>query len=165
MSLPKEELQQKILEELQKNPIVSYACKQHGVARSTLYRWLEEDSSFKNAFKLATKLGKTSILDLAKLRIIKLLNSQDERVSLETAKFYINKYDPEIVRRNKKQRNLDNKVKEVQVEIVNKESQYLKEILEFAKKNPSKLVGSEEEYQQEIEKIIQRVRNSEQKTS
>jgi len=165
MSLPKEELQKKILEELQKNPIVSYTCKQNGVARSTLYRWLEEDKSFKLAFQKATKLGKASILDLAKLRLIKLLSSQDERVSLDTAKFYINKYDPEIIRRNKKQRNLDDKVKEVQVEIVNKESQYLKEILEFAKKNPSKLVSNEEEYQQELEKIIQRIRSSEQKTS
>lgn len=134
MSLPKEELQKNILEDLTKNPVVSYICKQHGVSRSTIYRWLEDDDDFHDKYRQAIKFGKESILDVAKMKLFKLMNSPDERVTLDAVKFYINRYDSTGYRFGKIQAEEDD-YRKIQIEIVKSQKECLSEMLEASKQS------------------------------
>jgi len=64
-----------LIEELEKNPIISFACKKAGFARATYYRWTEENEKFNEATKKALEKGVFSINDLAVAQLILLIRN------------------------------------------------------------------------------------------
>ena len=154
MSLEKEKLQKKIIEKLRENPIVSYACKQTGLSRTTLYRWLEDDALFKKAYQRAIKLGKINITEVAKLKLMGLMNSPDQKIALDTVKFYLNMYDPEITKRRWFLAGTKSNRDSLERESANKEIEKLQEMFEYLKTCPSdKMIGSQEEADAETAKM------------
>lgn len=98
MAKNQDKVKKKLLEELEKAPIIQYACQKAGVSRSTFYRWVEEDDAFNKASKEALDRGIDSINDLAESKLISNLKDghfgsitfwlrhNHERYKLRTAK-------------------------------------------------------------------------------
>ncbi len=70
MSKNQKKIKQKILDELEKIPIVGMACQRAGIGRSTYYRWLEDDAEFQNKAEVALNLSCQAINDLAESKLI-----------------------------------------------------------------------------------------------
>lgn len=66
-----------LLEQLRKTPIVQVACNHAGVARSTYYRWFNEDKDFKQKAEEALSEGVKLINDLAESKLIANINEQN----------------------------------------------------------------------------------------
>ena len=64
----------KLLEQLERYPIVQVACERCGIGRATYYKWREDDQTFKTAADIALKAGVNFINDLAESKL--LLNMQ-----------------------------------------------------------------------------------------
>lgn len=60
-----------LIEQLNKIPIIQIACEKLGVARSTLYRWRDEDKEFEQKTIEALDRGKMLINDMAESKLIK----------------------------------------------------------------------------------------------
>ena len=67
----------KLVERLQKMPIVEIACKQSGVPRSTYYRWRQSDVEFANQCDEAIALSTESINDLAESQLIAAIKDKN----------------------------------------------------------------------------------------
>lgn len=65
-----EKIKQDIIVQLQKTPIIEYACKNTGVGRSTFYRWRKDDESFANDIDQALTKGRLLINDMAESQLI-----------------------------------------------------------------------------------------------
>jgi hypothetical protein len=64
-----------LLEQLLKTPIVQIACEKTGIARSTYYRWLDDDDEFNNKIKEAIRKGKSLINDMAESKLISAIQN------------------------------------------------------------------------------------------
>lgn len=70
MAKNQERIKKKLLEELEKIPIVQYACQKVGISRSTYYRWIEDDKKFSSDADDAQQKGVEIINDMAESKII-----------------------------------------------------------------------------------------------
>lgn len=77
----------KILEALKATPVISMACAKTGIARATLYRWLNSDPEFKQRVNRAIKLGNRSVDDLAYGKLIQKIKDG----SLGAITFYLSR--------------------------------------------------------------------------
>ncbi len=93
MSLNQNEIKKKIIDKLQNNPIIGHACKNAGVARSTFYRFREEDKDFDKAIKEAQRIGRAVTCDAAESKILNLINSDNEDIALKASKTVLNTYN------------------------------------------------------------------------
>lgn len=59
-----------LIEQLKKIPIVQIACEKIGIARSTVYRWRNEDLEFDNQLTESLHKGKSLINDMAESKLI-----------------------------------------------------------------------------------------------
>jgi len=64
-----------LLEQLLKTPIVQIACEKTGIARSTYYRWLDDDDEFNNRIREAIRKGKSLINDMAESKLISAIQN------------------------------------------------------------------------------------------
>jgi len=90
MSLPRAKIKKQLIEEAKSNHLVSYLCHKSGIARATFYRWVEDDKKFAREIKNAQKLGRHAICDLAESKIMQLVKSPNENVSLNASKYILN---------------------------------------------------------------------------
>lgn len=65
-----EKQKESLIEQLSKAPIIQIACEKLGVARSTIYRWRDEDPKFENRLAEAIGRGRLLINDLAESKLI-----------------------------------------------------------------------------------------------
>lgn len=65
-----EKLKMKVIEELDKIPVVEVAVKKAGASSSTYYRWLQDDREFAKAAGLALENGVARINDIAESKVI-----------------------------------------------------------------------------------------------
>lgn len=72
-----EKEKQKIIELLQKTPIVHIVCEKTGVSRATYYRWRKEDADFATKTDDALSQGSNLINDLAESQLIARIREQD----------------------------------------------------------------------------------------
>jgi len=93
MSLNQEEIKKRVIDKLQNNPIIGHACKNIGVARSTFYRFREEDADFNMAVKKAQRIGRAVTCDAAESRILSLINSDNEDITLKASKTILGTYN------------------------------------------------------------------------
>ena len=61
---------QKLLAELEKTPIVQFACSKAGISRATYYRWRDEDEVFKISANKALQESRVITNDLAEAQLI-----------------------------------------------------------------------------------------------
>lgn len=63
-----------ILEILHDTPIVHFACKKVGIARSTFYRWIHDDKAFESLVIAAMDEGIQRINDMGEAKLIALIS-------------------------------------------------------------------------------------------
>lgn len=68
---------QLMLEQLKKTPVVQIACEKTGVARSTYYRWREEDPDFTNQADKALSEGVALVNDLAESQLLSAIKDRN----------------------------------------------------------------------------------------
>jgi hypothetical protein len=66
-----------IIAQLQKTPIVQFACERTGVGRSTYYSWRAKDIIFARAADRALEAGRFLINDLAESKLMSLLQGSN----------------------------------------------------------------------------------------
>ncbi len=65
-----------ILVQLRKMPILQIACERAGIARSTYYRWREEDEEFRKPADEAIAEGEALITDMTESQLISLIRDK-----------------------------------------------------------------------------------------
>lgn len=88
----KTRIKKQILEKLTKNFTISSVCHAVGIDRKTFYRWIEEDSNFKQQAYENIQECKKDVTDLATTRLIQQIDSGN----LTAVMFWLNNKDPEI---------------------------------------------------------------------
>lgn len=68
-------LEADFLDQLEKTPIISVACKKTGLSRQTIYRWKNIDPKFAQKIIKGITLGIDSVSDLAESQIIQLIKN------------------------------------------------------------------------------------------
>ena len=81
---------EEIIEFLRTTPVIAVACAKAGLARATLYRWLEADQKFAQQVKDALKTGNRNVDDLAYSKLIKKIKDE----SLGAITFYLGRRHP-----------------------------------------------------------------------
>lgn len=66
-----------LLEQLKKVPILSVACEKVGIARSTVYRWKEQNKKFAKAMEEAMVEGEALINDMSEAGLISLIKERN----------------------------------------------------------------------------------------
>lgn len=61
---------QKMVEYLERTPVVESACSKLGIVRSTHYRWMESEPEYKNAVERALERGRSVVDDVAESHLI-----------------------------------------------------------------------------------------------
>lgn len=67
---------EKMLEHLQKMPIVQVACERASVGRATYYRWREKDARFRAAADEAMLEGEKLITDMSESQVVSLIRDK-----------------------------------------------------------------------------------------
>lgn len=119
-----EKQKESLIEQLNRVPIIQIACEKLGIARSTIYRWRNEDSEFEDKLTEAIRRGRLLINDLAESKLISAIQNGSlsaviywlkhnhsnyrerkpplEPEDIEPIKVVISQYDPNDVEGNKK---------------------------------------------------------------
>ncbi|MEI6228973.1 MAG: hypothetical protein WCP11_03050 [Candidatus Saccharibacteria bacterium] len=77
MSTKQIRAKKKILEQLEKIPIIEIALQKASVPRSTYYRWANDDPDFKEAAEEAQEKGYLAINDVAESKLIQKIKDGD----------------------------------------------------------------------------------------
>lgn len=80
----------KILGLLRENPNLQRACKKAGIARSTLYRWMEENVDFRDDVRDAQEIGQDTMNDYVEAKLMENIQNNIQR-SIE---FYLRHNSP-----------------------------------------------------------------------
>lgn len=159
-----EEQKKRLIEKLQNNPLISYACKSINISRSTFYRWKEEDDEFKTAVKKSQMMGRAIICDAAESKLLNLLNSFNEETVFKVAKFLLLHLHPVYKNSNESVQYQRSKFKdeilrekEKSAEIIETAINLLKLLMENGR---SELKGEQSEYDKiKKEKDIEEIKN------
>lgn len=68
---------QLMLEQLKKTPVVQIACEKTGIARSTFYRWKEEDKEFAKEADHALAEGVALVNDMAESQLLSAIRDRN----------------------------------------------------------------------------------------
>ncbi len=63
-------LENRFIEELERVHIISLACKNVGLSRQTIYRWMDNDPKFRQRVHDAIEMGVESVCDLAESKMV-----------------------------------------------------------------------------------------------
>lgn len=102
MAHRKKPKQAQILKELEKTPIMSAACKRAGLARSTMYRWMNEDEEFAEEVHNAMDIGADLVNDMAESQVINGIKEGKQGYVTFWLKHNHAKYKPRTSRHSRK---------------------------------------------------------------
>lgn len=68
---------QLMLEQLKKTPVVQICCEKLGIARSTYYRWRDEDSEFAKQADTAMSDGVALVNDMAESQLLSAIRDRN----------------------------------------------------------------------------------------
>jgi hypothetical protein len=77
--MKKQQISQKVLDELSELPNVSLICKKLNISRQTFYRWKKEDPDFADEIENSLTCGIESISDLAESKLIENIKGGKQR--------------------------------------------------------------------------------------
>lgn len=80
------------LEQIRKIPIIQVACEKVGVARSSVYRWRDEDEEFRKSLKEALAEGEALINEMSESQLISLIRDK----SWQAISFWLRKRNPKF---------------------------------------------------------------------
>ena len=66
----------KLIEQFKKIPILQIACERAGVSRATYYRWLEDDSIFRDSAVAAIAEGESFLSDKSEGQLVTLIGEK-----------------------------------------------------------------------------------------
>ncbi len=124
MSRDQKLYKERLLEQLQKTPIVEAACKKIGLPRSTYYRWRKDDEDFADACDETIELSIGRINDLAESQLINAIKEQNMSAITFWLKHHHSGY------RNKLQ--IDARVSSVQQELTPEQAEIVSNALRLA---------------------------------
>lgn len=124
MSRDQSAYKKRLLEQLQKTPIVEAACKKIGLPRSTYYRWRKDDEGFADACDETIELSVGRINDLAESQLINAIKEQNMSAITFWLKHHHKGY------RNKLQ--IDARVSSVQQELTPEQAEIVSNALRLA---------------------------------
>ena len=75
----------KILGFLRENPNIQRACKKAGIARSTLYRWMEDNITFRDDVRNAQEIGQDTMNDYVETKLLENIQNNNQR----SVEFYL----------------------------------------------------------------------------
>ncbi len=75
--MKKHRVAEKFLKELEKGPIVEFACSKVGISRQSVYRWRDDDPEFRKKMDAILFLGRGMINDLGESQLISLIKAKD----------------------------------------------------------------------------------------
>lgn len=78
-----------LIEILNENPLVTYACKKVGIGRNTFYRWVRSNPDFKREVEHALSLGRGQWVDTAEAALMKAIRDGN----LGAIKFFLTHND------------------------------------------------------------------------
>ncbi len=79
MALNKRKALKELVRELEKNYLLQRACNKLGLARSTVYRWMQEDQEFAAAIHRAQAIGRRYMSDFVESKLLKNVENQEQR--------------------------------------------------------------------------------------
>jgi len=82
----------KILEELEKTPLVQFACEKVGISRNTFYRWMKEDTSFRKRVSESISLGTGVVNDFAVSNVLTSIQNKDPIMT----KYWLDRRHPDF---------------------------------------------------------------------
>lgn len=80
------------LEQIRKIPIIQVACEKVGVARSSVYRWRDEDEEFCKELEKALTEGEALINEMSESQLISLIREK----SWQAISFWLRKRSPKF---------------------------------------------------------------------
>ena len=84
----------KLLESFKTIPIIEISCKRNSIARATYYRWLENDSTFRQAAMEALEEGENFISDKSEAQLIALIGEKN----LGAIKHWLDNHHPKYLK-------------------------------------------------------------------
>lgn len=75
--MKKEKVQNKLIEELERTPIISVACEKVDISRNTFYRWIQEDTKFLKQVNEAMDKGIGLVSDFAESNVLSGIKNKD----------------------------------------------------------------------------------------
>lgn len=91
-----EENKSKLIELLQKTPIVQVVCEKSGVSRATYYRWRSEDKKFREESDKALKEGIEMINDMAESQLLSSIRDKNMTAIIFWLKNHHQSYIPKL---------------------------------------------------------------------
>lgn len=72
--MKRRDYENRFIEELERVHIISLACKNVGLSRQTVYRWMKYDSKFEQRVYKAIEMGIESVCDLAESKTVSAID-------------------------------------------------------------------------------------------
>lgn len=72
----------RLLEELEKTPLVQVACDKIGISRNTFYRWMKEDQEFLERAQESISLGTGRVNDVAISNVLSGIQARDSKYTM-----------------------------------------------------------------------------------
>lgn len=90
--MKKDRTKELFLAQIRKIPIIQVACEKVGVARSSVYRWRDEDEEFNKALEEALAEGEALINEMSESQLISLIREK----SWQAISFWLRKRSPKF---------------------------------------------------------------------
>jgi hypothetical protein len=82
----------KLVEEIEKAPIIQIACDKFGITRNTFYRWMKEDKEFLKKVKHAVSLGDGLVNDVALSNVLSGIKAKNVKYTM----YWLNRKHPDF---------------------------------------------------------------------
>lgn len=83
-------LKEAFLEQLKRTPTIETSCQKVGVARATVYRWVNGNKHFKKKVEDALTEGRTFMSDVAENQLFSLIGEKE----FQAIKLYLSTHNP-----------------------------------------------------------------------
>ncbi|MDD2758145.1 MAG: phBC6A51 family helix-turn-helix protein [Patescibacteria group bacterium] len=90
--MKKDRIKTLFLEHIRRIPIIQVACEKVGVARSSVYRWRDEDKEFRKELEEALAEGEILINEMSESQLISLIRDK----SWQAISFWLRKRSPKF---------------------------------------------------------------------
>jgi len=91
-----EKIKALLVEQLKKTPVIQVACEKLEIARSTFYRWRDQDKDFANAVNESMNQGTEFVSDFAESKLIEAIRDKNLRAVFFWLKSHSNRYATKI---------------------------------------------------------------------